>query len=125
MTGAALENGSEVVITGTARTAVGRFRGAFSNVPAHTLGSAAIRGALDRAGVESREVGEVVLGCVGAVGLDIFLARRAALDAGLPVSTPAFNINRLCSSGLQAIWSGVQEIQTGVADAVVAGVPRT
>lgn len=121
MTGTAVRNGSEVVITGGARTAIGRFRGAFSNVPAHTLGSVAIQGALERAGVEPGEVGEVVLGCVGTVGLDIFLARRAALDAGLPISTPAFNINRLCSSGLQAIWSGVQEIQTGVARVVVAG----
>jgi acetyl-CoA C-acetyltransferase len=121
MTGAAGGNGGEVVITGAARTAIGRFRGAFSDVPAHTLGSAAIRGALGQAGMEPGEVGEVILGCVGAVGLDIFLARRAALDAGLPISTPAFNINRLCSSGLQAIWSGVQEIQTGAARAVVAG----
>jgi acetyl-CoA C-acetyltransferase len=67
---------SEVVITGGARTAVGRFQGAFKDVPAHRLGAAAIKGALERAGVDRGEVESVVMGCVAEVGADAYNARR-------------------------------------------------
>ena len=111
----------DVVITGGARTAIGRFQGAYKEVPAHKLGATAIAAALERAGVEPGEVGSVVMGCVGEVGPDAYNARRASLEAGLPVSVPAYNVNRLCSSGLQAIWTGVKDIQVGDYDVVVAG----
>ena len=112
---------TDVVITGGARTAIGRFQGAYKEVPAHKLGATAIAAALERAGVDPGEVGSVVMGCVGEVGPDAYNARRASLEAGLPVSVPAYNVNRLCSSGLQAIWTGVKDIQVGDYDVVVAG----
>ena len=112
---------TEVVITGGARTAIGRFQGGFKEVPAYKLGAAAIEAALERAGVHKDEVESVVMGCVAEVGPDAYNARRCALEAGIPVSVPAYNVNRLCSSGLQAIWSGVKDIKAGDAEIVVAG----
>ena len=110
-----------VVVVSGARTAIGSYARSFSHTPAHELGAAAIREALVRGGVGNDEVGEVVMGCVGQVGPDAFNARRAALAAGLSVSTPALNVNRLCGSGLQAVWSGATEILTRQSDIVVAG----
>ena len=110
-----------VVVVEGARTAIGTFGGSFKQTPAYELGAAAIRAALERAAVAPAEVGEVVLGCVGQVGPEVFNARRAALAAGLPVASNAFNVNRLCGSGLQAIWSGAMQIEAGEAAIVVAG----
>lgn len=110
-----------VVVVVGARTAIGSYGRSLKDTPCHELGAAAIREAVKRAGVEPSEVDEVVMGCVGQVGPDAFNARRAALAAGLPVSTPAHNVNRLCGSGLQAVWSGASEILTGQARVVVAG----
>jgi acetyl-CoA C-acetyltransferase len=110
-----------VVIVGGARTAIGTYGGSFKDTPAVELGAAAVRAALERSGVSSAEVDEVVLGCVGQVGSDAFNARRVALAAGLPISSNAYNVNRLCGSGLQAIWSAAMEITCGEADIVVAG----
>ena len=87
-------------------------------------GSGAVIGfgsAVDRAGVSPEVIDEVILGCVGQVGEDAFNARLATLKAGLPEKTTAFNVNRLCGSGLQAINSAVQELRTGEAQVVVAG----
>jgi len=110
-----------IVIVGAARTAIGKYGGAFKNTPAHELGAAAIRAAMARAGVTPDMVDEVVMGQVGEVGGDAYNARRCALAAGLPVTSTAMNVNRLCGSGLQAIWTGAQEILTGAAHIVVAG----
>ncbi|WP_308465859.1 thiolase family protein [Rathayibacter soli] len=110
-----------VVIVDGARTAVGTYGGAFKSTPAFELGATAIREALKRSNVSSHDVDDVILGCVGQVGPDIFNARRASLAAGIPVGVNAYNVNRLCGSGLQAIWSGSMEILTGAADIVVAG----
>jgi acetyl-CoA C-acetyltransferase len=110
-----------IVVVDGARTAIGSYGKAFARTPAHELGAAAISGAIERAGVEPGEVEEVILGCVGQVGPDAFNARRAALAAGLPTSSNAYNVNRLCASGLQAIWTGATEILSGQADVVVAG----
>ena len=114
-------NGDPVVLVGGVRTAIGRFGGVFRDVDAHELGAAAIREALARSGVERGEVDEVVMGQVGQVGADAYNARRCAIEAGIPPAATAMNVNRLCSSGLQAILSGAQEILTGQADVVVAG----
>ena len=110
-----------IVIVGAARTAIGKYGGAFKNTPAHELGAAAIRGAMERAGVTPDMVDEVVMGQVGEVGYDAYNARRCALVAGLPVFSTALNVNRLCGSGMQAIWTGALEILSGAARVVVAG----
>jgi len=115
-------NGGEgIVVAGGMRTAIGKFAGAFKDTPSSDLGANAIRAAVERAGISPEVVDEVILGCVGQVGEDAFNARLATLKAGLPEKTTAFNVNRLCGSGLQAINSAVQELRTGEAQVVVAG----
>jgi acetyl-CoA C-acetyltransferase len=114
-------NGDGIVVAGGVRTAIGKFAGAFKDTPTSDLGANAIRAAVQRAGISPEVVDEVILGCVGQVGEDAFNARLATLKAGLPEKTTAFNVNRLCGSGLQAINSAVQELRTGEAQVVVAG----
>lgn len=111
----------KVAIVAGARTPVGRFGGAFRGTEAYELGAVAAAEALRRSGVAPDRVGEVVLGTIGQVASDAYIARRVALAAGLDVNTPAFTVNRLCGSGLQAIWSGAQELLWGSTDVVVAG----
>ncbi|MEV8517663.1 thiolase family protein [Dactylosporangium sp. NPDC051484] len=110
-----------ILLVEGARTPVGSFGGAFKDVPAHELGATAVRAALSRAGVPAAVVDEVVMGCIGQVGPDAYNARRVALTAGLPVATPAYTVNRLCGSGLQAIWSAAMQMRWGGADLTVAG----
>ncbi|MER5460187.1 thiolase family protein [Streptomyces sp. NPDC002668] len=112
---------SDIAVVQGARTPVGRYRGALRSVPAHRLGALVIQEAMVRAGVELYAVDEVVLGCVGQVGPDAFNARRAALAAGLPVHVRAYNVNRLCGSGVQAVWSAAQTLALGEAEIMVAG----
>ncbi len=114
-------NGEAVIVAGGTRTAIGKFAGSFKDLPTSDLGAAAIRAAVTRAGIDPDAVDEVILGCVGQVGEDAFNARLATLKAGLPESTTAYNVNRLCGSGLQAINSAVHEIRQGEAQVVVAG----
>ena len=116
-----MSDGGRVVLVEGARTPVGSFGGAFRDVAAHELGAAAARGALDRAGLTGGDVDEVVMGCIGQVGADAFNARRVALSAGLPASVPAYTVNRLCGSGLQAIWSAALQLRSGDARIAVAG----
>ena len=113
--------GEGIVVAGAVRTSIGKFAGAFKDTPTSDLGANAIRAAVERAGISPDVVDEVILGCVGQVGEDAFNARLATLKAGLPEKTTAFNVNRLCGSGLQAINSAVQELRTGEAEVVVAG----
>jgi len=110
-----------VVIVGAARTPIGRYAGGFADVDAHELGAVAVVAALLRSQVDRHRVDEVIMGCIGQVGPDAYNARRVALAAGLPASTTAYNVNRLCGSGLQAILSGAMQIQVGQSDVVVAG----
>jgi acetyl-CoA C-acetyltransferase len=116
-----VDNGDPVVLVSGVRTAIGRFGGALKDVDAHELGAACIREAVARAGIEPDDVDEVVMGQVGQVGPDAYNARRCALAAGLPPKVTAMNVNRLCSSGLQAIVTGALAIQSGQASVVVAG----
>jgi acetyl-CoA C-acetyltransferase len=111
----------EVVITGAARTAIGKFAGSFKDLPCSDLGAVAIRAAVQRARIAPELVDEVIMGCVGQVGEDAFNARLATLKAGLPEKTTAYNVNRLCGSGLQAINSAVHEVLQGENEVVVAG----
>lgn len=110
-----------IVILNGARTPIGSFGGALSPVPAHELGATAAREALRRSGVDPAEVDEVVMGCVGQVGADTFNARRVALAAGLPTHVPAYTVNRLCGSGLQAVWSAAMQLRCGDAEIALAG----
>jgi len=111
----------DVVIASGVRTAIGRFQGALSDVPASDLGAAVIREALTRARVEPGQVDTVVMGICGQVAEDTYLSRFASVKGGLPYSVPAMNVNRLCGSGLEAIHTASRYIQSGDAEVVVAG----
>jgi acetyl-CoA C-acetyltransferase len=113
--------GREVVIVGAARTPVGSFLGSLAPVTAPRLGAAAIRAALQRAGVEPDAVDEVVMGNVLQAGVGQAPARQAAIFAGLPEKTPCWTLNKVCGSGLKAVISGAQAIALGDAEVVVAG----
>lgn len=118
---AAAANTGKVAILGGARTPIGSYGGALAELPAHELGAVATRAALERTGVAGEQIGEAVFGCIGQVGGDAYVARRIALAAGLPASTPAYTVNRLCGSGLQAIWNAGMELRWGTADYILAG----
>jgi acetyl-CoA C-acetyltransferase len=112
---------TEVVIVSGARTPVGSFNGAFANVPAHDLGTTAIKAALERAKLEAAEVSELVFGQVLTAGQGQNPARQAAINAGLPKEAPAWLVNQVCGSALRAVGIGFQSIRLGDADIVVAG----
>jgi len=111
----------DIVIVGAARTAVGSFNGAFANTPAHDLGAAAIKAALERAKVDAAEVDEVILGQILTAGQGQNPARQAAMAAGVPKEKTAWGLNQLCGSGLRAVAIGMQQIANGDADIIVAG----
>ena len=111
----------EVVIISGARTAIGAFGGSLKDKEVTDLGAIVIEEALKRAKVKKEDVDEVIMGCVGQVAEDAFMARRCAIKAGIPVEATAYTVNRLCSSGLQAIVNGMMAIETGDAEIVVAG----
>ncbi len=112
---------TDVVIASAARTPVASFNGSLSSVPAHALGEVAIRGALERAGVDAAEVSEVILGQVLDAGAGQNPARQASMAAGLPVEAPAWGVNQVCGSGLRAVALGQQAISQGDSTIVVAG----
>lgn len=111
----------DIVIIDGARTAIGAFDGSLKDFAVTDLGGMVIEEALKRSGVAKEAVDEVIMGCVGQIAEDAFMARRSALKAGLPVSSTAYTVNRLCSSGLQAVVNAVQSIDTEDAEIVVAG----
>ncbi len=110
----------DVVIIGAARTAIGRFGGIVSRLPAVELGGAAIRGAVDRAGTDPADIDEVLVGQVIQAGCGQAPARQAALNAGLPPSVGATTINKVCGSGLKTVAMGANAIQVGDAEIIVA-----
>lgn len=112
----------EVVVVSGVRTAIGTFGGSFKDVPPIELATAATKEAMHRAGVSGADVGHVVFGhVVNTEPKDLYLSRVAALQAGCSQETPAFNVNRLCGSGLQAIVSASQAILLGDADIAIGG----
>ena len=111
----------EVVLVSGCRTAIGRLGGAFENFPASDLAAVVLREAIKRAGIESDQVDQVILGCVGQVMEDGYISRHAAVKADIPISVPAYTVNRICGSGLEAINTAARWIQTGDADVIVAG----
>ena len=112
---------TDIVIVSAARTAVGSFNGALSGIPAHELGAAAVKSALERAKVSPSDVCEVILGQVLGAAEGQNPARQAAIKAGVPDSATAFGINQVCGSGLRAVALAAQQIQAGDARIVVAG----
>ena len=112
---------SDVVIVSAARTPVGSFNGALSSLPAHELGKIAIQAAIERAGITAADVGEVIMGQVLQAGAGQGPARQAAVNAGIPVESPAWSLNQLCGSGLRAVALGAQQIADGSASVVIAG----
>ncbi len=114
--------GREVVVLSGVRTPVGNYGGSLKDFSPATLGAMVIREAVGRAGVAPDDVGHVVFGhVVPTEKHDVYLARVAAVNAGLPVKVPAVTVNRLCGSGLQAIVDAAQTIMLGDADCTVAG----
>src|SRR5262250_1330612 len=112
----------EVVVLSGVRTAIGDFGGGLKDKPPTELGAAVVREAVQRAGIQPEEVGHVVFGNVIHTEVhDMYLARVAAINGGIPVETPALTLNRLCGSGLQAIVSAAQTIYMGDAKVAIGG----
>jgi acetyl-CoA C-acetyltransferase len=112
----------DIVILSGARTAIGTFGGSLAGTPPIALGAAAARAALERAGVEGGQVGHVAFGhVINTEPRDMYLSRVAAMEAGIPETTPAMNVNRLCGSGAQALVSVIQSLAMGDAEFGVAG----
>ncbi len=111
----------EIVILSAVRTAVGKFGGSLSGIPAEKLGSIAIAEALKRAGVQPEQVSEVLMGCVLQAGQGQNPARQASIHAGIPKEVPAMTVNMVCGSGLRAVNLAAAELLTGEAEIVVAG----
>ncbi len=113
---------SDIVILSAVRTAIGTFGGALAGVAPSELGATAARAAIERAGVEPGQVGHVFFGhVIDTEPRDMYLSRMAAMGAGIPETTPAMNVNRLCGSGAQAVVSAVQALMLGDSDFALAG----
>ncbi|MBI4307783.1 MAG: acetyl-CoA C-acetyltransferase [Chloroflexi bacterium] len=112
---------NDIVIVSGARTAIGRFGGGFRDYPAPQLGAVAVKEALRRAKLEPREVDQVIMGCTLQVGETVNVARQSAVLAGLPVDVPAYTVNRVCGSGIEAIHCAARMIEAGDAEVVIAG----
>ena len=111
----------EVVIVAATRTAVGSFQGSLANISAPELGAIVVRSLLEQTGVNPEQVDEVILGQVLTAGSGQNPARQTAINAGLPFSTPAFTLNKVCGSGLKALHLAAQAIRCGDAEVIIAG----
>lgn len=111
----------KVVIVAATRTAVGSFQGSLASIPAPQLGAIVVRSLLEQSGVAAEQIDEVILGQVLTAGSGQNPARQTAIHAGLPVSTPAFTLNKVCGSGLKALHLAAQAIRCGDAEVVIAG----
>ena len=111
----------DVVIVSAARTPVGSFNGGFATLPAHTLGTVALKAAMERIGLDPADVDEVILGQVLTAAQGQNPARQAARNAGIPDSATAFGINQVCGSGLRTVALAAQQVRTGESTVVVAG----
>ncbi len=111
----------DVVIVGAARTAIGSFQGALSAIPAPRLGAVAIRGAVERAGIDPAAVDEVFMGCVVPAGQGQAPARQAAIHGGVPATVGAVTLNKVCGSGMKTVMLASAMIRAGDVQIVVAG----
>ena len=117
-----MEDQREVIVLSGTRTPIGKYGGGLASVPPCDLAATVVREVVSRAGIDSSDVGHAVFGnVIHTETRDMYLARVAAVNGGLPVETPAFTLNRLCGSGLQAIVSAAQAIKLGDCDVAVAG----
>ena len=112
---------SDIVIVSGARTPMGGFQGSLSSVAAVDLGAAAIRAAVERAGIAPADVQEVIMGCVLPAGLKQGPARQASLNAGLPAATGCTTINKLCGSGMKAVMQAFDALKAGSNEVMIAG----
>lgn len=113
---------NDIVILGSARTAIGTFGGALAGVTPVDLGTAVAKAAMQRAGVDPAQIGHVMYGnVINTEPQDMYLSRVAAMQAGIPESVPAMNVSRLCGSGAQAVVSAAQSLMLGDADFALAG----
>ncbi len=104
----------EVFVLSAARTAIGTFGGSLKDVPLSQIATTAVRASLERSGVQAADIGHLVMGnVIPTETRDAYLSRVAAIEAGIPQETPAFNVNRLCGSGLQAVISAAQSVLLG------------
>jgi len=110
-----------VILKGGARTPIGRFLGGLSPLSASQLGSIAVRAAIDRAGIDVNDLDEVIMGNVVSAGGGQAPARQAAVNGGVPPTTPALTINKVCGSGLKAVMLAAQAVRAGDARLVLAG----
>jgi acetyl-CoA C-acetyltransferase len=111
----------EIVLVSGARTAIGRMGGAFQNTSASDMAAVVFKAAMERAGIRPDQVDQVILGCAGQVMEDAYIGRHAAVKAGVPIEVPAYNVSRLCGTGLEAIHTAARWIECGDAEIVLAG----
>jgi acetyl-CoA C-acetyltransferase len=111
----------DIVIVAAARTAVGKFGGAFNATPAPELGAAVVKSLLEQTKVDGSQISEVIMGQVLTAGSGQNPARQTVIKAGLPEAVPGLTINKVCGSGLKAVMLGAQSIQCGDAEIVIAG----
>ncbi len=117
-----MANNREVVVLSAVRTAIGDYGGSLKDIPPTQLAASVVAESVKRAGIEPADVGHCVFGnVIHTEPKDMYLSRVAAINGGLPTETPAFTLNRLCGSGLQAVVSAAQLIETGTCDSAVAG----
>ncbi|MHC8391266.1 acetyl-CoA C-acyltransferase family protein [Pseudomonas sp. MDT2-39-1] len=113
-------NTPDVFVVSAARTAIGSFGGSLKDVPLADLATTAVKAALERSGVDPAQIGHLVMGnVIPTETRDAYISRVAAMNAGIPKETPAYNVNRLCGSGLQAIISAAQTLMLGDAEIAI------
>ena len=112
---------TEIVLAGAVRTAIGKFSGSLSSVPATRLGAFVLAEALKRAGISGNDVDEVIMGCVLSAGQGQNPARQASIGAGIPQEVPALTVNHVCGSGLKSINMAAAQIMAGEAEVIIAG----
>jgi acetyl-CoA C-acetyltransferase len=114
-------NGAEIVISTPLRTAIGTFGGAIKDVPAVDLGTTVAKEIISRSGIDPEEINQVIVGNILMAGQGMNPGRQVGINSGIPETSPAMTLNRMCASGLQAIVSAAQEIALGESDVILAG----
>src|SRR5215210_3792739 len=114
-------NGTEIVISTPLRTAIGTFGGALKDIPAVDLGTTVAKEVISRSGIDAEEINQVIVGNILMAGQGMNPGRQVGINSGIPNTSPAMTLNRMCASGLQAIVSAAQEIALGESDVILAG----
>ena len=114
-------NGTEIVISTPVRTAIGTFGGALKEIPAVDLGTTVAKKVISRSGIDAEQIDQVIVGNVLMAGQGMNPGRQVGINSGVPETSPAMTLNRMCASGLQAIVSAAQEIALGESDVILAG----